>query len=60
MRTPLEVRFCNPWHIASDYRLEVNLGKNRVMGIRLSGATVATPQPCEPTCPPAEAKGTHP
>lgn len=60
MRTPLEVRFCNPWHVASDYRLEVNLGRNRVIGIRLTGATVATPQPCEPPCPPAESKGMRP
>jgi hypothetical protein len=46
MRTPLELRFCNPWHIASDYLLEMNLGKNRLLAIRLTGATVATPQPC--------------
>lgn len=53
LRTPLDVRFCNPWHVASDYRVEVNLGKNRVIGIRLTGATVATPQACqEPDCPP--------
>lgn len=50
MRTPLELRFCNPWHIASDYRVEVTLGKRRLMGIRLTGATVATPQPCGPDC----------
>ncbi len=60
MRTPLEVRFCNPWHIASDYRLEVNLGNNRVIGIRLTGATVATPQPCEPPCPPADGRPGRP
>jgi hypothetical protein len=60
MRTPLEVRFCNPWHVASDYRVEINLGNSRVIGIRLTGATVATPQPCEPECPPAQAKRTHP
>jgi hypothetical protein len=54
LRTPLDVRFCNPWHIASDYRVEVNLGNNRVIGIRLTGATVATPQACdEQDCPPA-------
>lgn len=52
LRTPLDVRFCNPWHIASDYVVEVNLGNNRVIGIRLTGATVATPQPCEDPCPP--------
>lgn len=53
LRTPLDVRFCNPWHVASDYQVEVNLGNNRVIGIRLTGATIATPQPCqEPDCPP--------
>lgn len=53
LRTPLQVRFCNPWHVASDYRVEVNLGNNRVISIRLTGATVATPQPCEEDgCPP--------
>lgn len=60
MRTPLQVQFCNPWHVASDYRVEIHLGQNRVIGLRLTGATVATPQPCEPDCPPVEAKGTHP
>ncbi len=54
LRTPLDVRFCNPWHVASDYRVEVNFGNNRVIGIRLTGATVATPQPCDDdACPPA-------
>lgn len=60
LRTPLDVRFCNPWHVASDYRVEVNLGSNRVIGIRLTGATVATPQDCpEPDCPPAPPRS-HP
>lgn len=60
MRTPLDVRFCNPWHIASDYRVEINVGARRVIGIRLTGATVATPQPCEPDCPPPKTGRTHP
>jgi hypothetical protein len=62
MRTPLELRFCNPWHIASDYRVEVNLGESRVIGIRLSGATVATPQPCnrQDGCPPTDTEGVKP
>src|SRR4051794_1778350 len=46
MRTPLELRFCNPWHVTSDYRMEITLGDSRVIGVRLTGATVATPQPC--------------
>lgn len=46
MRTPLQVRFCNTWHIASDYNVGVNLRGQRLIDIHLSGATVATPQPC--------------
>lgn len=61
MRTPLQLRFCNPWHIASDYRVEVNLGDNRVVSVRLTGATVATPQPCEDDeCPPPVVGPLHP
>ncbi len=55
MRTPLQLRFCNPWHVASDYVLEVNLGKRRLISLRLTGATVATPQPCEDEAPPPPA-----
>jgi hypothetical protein len=63
MRTPLQVRFCNAWHIASDYTLEINLGGNRVIGVRLSGATIAKPQPCEddtPCPPPVVSQPIHP
>ncbi len=56
MRTPLQLRFCNPWHIASDYLMEVRLRKRRLMAIRLTGATVATPQPCEEEPCPAPIK----
>ena len=61
MRTPLQLRFCNPWHIVSDYVLEINLGNNRVISVRLTGATVATPQPCaDENCPPPTAQPDHP
>jgi len=60
LRTPLEVRFCNPWHVASDYRVEINLGQSRVIGIRLTGATIATPQPCADECPPPKTGRTTP
>jgi hypothetical protein len=61
LRTPLELRFCNPWHLVSDYMLEINLGNNRVISVRLTGATVATPQPCDDKgCPPAQAQPDHP
>jgi hypothetical protein len=52
LRTPLELRFCNPWHLTSDYRMEITLGDSRVIGVRLTGATIATPQQCEAPCPP--------
>lgn len=58
MRTPVQLRFCNPWNIASDYAVELRVGKRSLMSIRLTGATVATPQPCaEESCPPVV---THP
>jgi hypothetical protein len=58
MRTPLQVRFCNPWHVASDYTVEVRLGDRRLISISLRGATVATPQPCaEEPCPPGPPAG---
>ncbi len=61
MRTPLQLRFCNPWHIASDYMLQMRFGKNQVASIRLTGATVATPQPCEEPCPePDTSQPDHP
>jgi hypothetical protein len=54
LRTPVEMRFCNPWHIASDYLVEINAGKRQLFAIRLTGATVARPQPCDgqDPCPP--------
>lgn len=53
MRTPLQLRFCNPWHVGSDYTVEMRMGKRSLLSVRLRGATVATPQPCdEERCPP--------
>ncbi|HEY0549022.1 MAG TPA: hypothetical protein VGF13_05435 [Verrucomicrobiae bacterium] len=63
MRTPLQVRFCNAWHVASDYTIEINLGRNRLIGVRLTGATIARPQPCEgetPCPPPVITQPVHP
>lgn len=60
LRTPVEVRFCNPWNIASDYRVDITVGDRSVIGIRLTGATVATPQPCQDPCPPAPSARSHP
>ncbi len=61
MRTPLELRFCNPWHLASDYVMEVKLADNRLLSVRLTGATVASPQPCagDKPCPPAPETPVH-
>jgi hypothetical protein len=55
MRTPLELRFCNPWHITSNYVFDFTMGKSQVLSIRLTGATACVPQPCkaeEPCAPP--------
>lgn len=61
MRTPLQVRFCNAWNIASDYTMEINLGQNRLISLRLTGATVAKPQPCEDEpCAPVVTRPIHP
>lgn len=61
MRTPLQVRFCNSWHIASDYTVGVEYQGRSLFGIRLTGATVATPQPCpEDECGPRPGKAVHP
>jgi hypothetical protein len=61
MRTPLQLRFCNPWHVASDYIMEIRLGKNQLISLRLTGATVAKPQPCEDVpCPPPANHPSHP
>ena len=57
MRTPLQVRFCNSWQIASNYTVDIDVAGRRWMTIRLSGATVATPKPCEDDdCPPVVAR----
>jgi hypothetical protein len=58
MRTPLQLRFCNAWHLASDYSLEIRLWDNRVLTVRLTGATIASPQPCpdDQECLPVQAK----
>lgn len=55
LRTPVQLRFCNPWNVASDYHVDVKLGRNTLLSIHLTGATVATPQPCDDDrpCPPA-------
>jgi len=60
IRTPLQVRFCNAWHVASDYSVEIRMGDSRLISLRLTGATVATPQPCEEPCPPAVTPPDHP
>jgi hypothetical protein len=58
MRTPLQLRFCNSWHVGSDYSIGVDVAGRRLIDIRLTGATVATPQPCEDDCPPPKTGGT--
>lgn len=60
MRTPLQIRFCNPWHVASDYQFELRFGKNQLATLRVTGATVATPQPCDDPCPEPQSGPDHP
>jgi len=60
LRTPLELRFCNTWHVASDYTLDIAIGQRRLASLRLTGATVARPQPCDEPCPPVVTQPVHP
>ena len=61
MRTPLQVRFCNTWQVASDYTVQVALRGRPFLEIRLTGATVATPRPCpEDHCAPSPTAPVHP
>ncbi|EEW25930.1 hypothetical protein [Rhodobacter ferrooxidans] len=60
MRTPLQVRFCNTWQVASDYTVSVGLRGKPFLDIRLTGATVATPKPCDDDCAPAPQVAVHP
>lgn len=55
LRTPLQVRFCNTWTVESDYTISVRIGNRDLLGIRVQGATTATPQPCDEPCPPVGA-----
>lgn len=54
MRTPLQLQFCNPWHVTSNYVFDFKMGRTQVMSITVTGATVCTPQPCpdDKPCPP--------
>lgn len=61
MRTPLQVRFCNSWQVASDYSVGIDVGGRRLIDLRLTGATVATPQACpEEECAPRAVPPAHP
>jgi hypothetical protein len=47
----------NAWRIASNYTVDIDVAGRRWMSIRLTGATVATPRPCEDDdCPPVIAR----
>ena len=62
MRTPLQLRFCNPWNVASDYTIAVQIGDRKLVSVRLTGTTIGTPEPCPPDapCPPVEGlRATH-
>lgn len=54
VRTPVELRFCNPWQVDSGYQVEVTFGQIRLLSISLRGSTVLAPQPCSGDEPCAE------
>jgi hypothetical protein len=58
LRTPLQVQFCYPWHITSNYVVGIKLGRTEIISISLTGATIASPQPCaeDKPCPQPVAK----
>jgi hypothetical protein len=62
MRTPLELRFCNPWHMTSNYVFDFKMGRSQVLSITVTGATVCAPQPCaeDKPCPPPSTLPEHP
>jgi hypothetical protein len=51
LRTPLEVRFCNAFHVVSDYTLEIRTPRGPLASLHLTGATICTPQPCPDETP---------
>ena len=52
LNTPLQVRLCNPWLIASQYLVELAIAGTSLLTIRINGETTATPQPEVPPSPP--------
>jgi hypothetical protein len=48
LKTPVQLRFVNPWEAASDYTVSVQLADRKLLQIQLTGKTVLTPQPAPP------------
>jgi hypothetical protein len=48
LKTPLQVRFVNPWVAQSDYRVSVTLGKRRLIDVHIAGQTILSPRPAPP------------
>jgi hypothetical protein len=48
LKTPLQVRFVNPWTAQSDYRVSVTLGNRQLLDVRIAGQTILTPRPAPP------------
>lgn len=48
LKTPVQLRFVNPWKAESSYTLEVRLGNRNLMSVNLNGTTTLTPCPPPP------------
>lgn len=47
LKTPLQLRFVNPWTADSDYRVSLTLAGRTLLELRVAGRTVLAPQPAD-------------
>ncbi|MCK6528605.1 hypothetical protein L6R50_13965 [Myxococcota bacterium] len=48
LKTPVQLRFVNPWEAVSDYAISVHVGTWPAVSIRIRGRTRLTPAPAPP------------
>jgi hypothetical protein len=48
LKTPIQVRFVNPWEAASQYSIGIAVGGRSVVEVSIRGKTVLTPHPAAP------------
>jgi len=48
LKTPLQVRFVNPWHAQSEYSFSLDVAGRTVMSLSVRGSTVFSPREPEP------------